>query len=254
MVSGRWQPATDAGAERARAAIVRLSQPKGPVFETLPAGDLVSLAASEVASRVGGSADSIAAKVDADRLSVRARVDFASLRGKLGPLASMLGDRETVELTGRFQMLKPGLGEFEVLNARVGQMTLPQGVIPRLLQEIDHGTRPAGLRTDALPLPMPGYVSDIRIANGKVTLYKNVKSMARRILIVDDEQGIRAALGQLLEFEGYEVQTAANAVDGLAEYATLPSESRLHGREDGGHRRTRGAARSCASRIRRRSS
>ncbi len=43
--------------------------------------------------------------------------------------------------------------------------------------------------------------------------------MSRRILIVDDEQGIRAALGQLLEFEGYEVKTAGNAVDGLAEYA-----------------------------------
>ena len=43
--------------------------------------------------------------------------------------------------------------------------------------------------------------------------------MNRRILIVDDEQGIRAALGQLLEFEGYDVKTAANAVDGLAEYA-----------------------------------
>jgi two-component system nitrogen regulation response regulator NtrX len=43
--------------------------------------------------------------------------------------------------------------------------------------------------------------------------------MNRKILIVDDEQGIRAALGQLLEFEGYEVKTAANAADGLAEYA-----------------------------------
>ncbi len=43
--------------------------------------------------------------------------------------------------------------------------------------------------------------------------------MTRKILIVDDEQGIRAALGQLLEFEGYEVRTAANAVDGLSEYA-----------------------------------
>jgi two-component system, NtrC family, nitrogen regulation response regulator NtrX len=41
----------------------------------------------------------------------------------------------------------------------------------------------------------------------------------RRILIVDDEQGIRAALGQLLEFEGYEVRTASNARDGLAEYS-----------------------------------
>ncbi len=42
--------------------------------------------------------------------------------------------------------------------------------------------------------------------------------MSRRILIIDDEQGIRAALGQLLEYEGYEVRSAANAVDGIAEY------------------------------------
>ena len=42
--------------------------------------------------------------------------------------------------------------------------------------------------------------------------------MNRRILVVDDEQGIRAALGQLLEYEGYEVKTVGNAVDAIAEY------------------------------------
>jgi len=42
--------------------------------------------------------------------------------------------------------------------------------------------------------------------------------MPRRILIIDDEQGIRAALGQLLEFEGYEVRAVGNAVDGIAAY------------------------------------
>ena len=42
--------------------------------------------------------------------------------------------------------------------------------------------------------------------------------MSRRILVVDDERGVRAALGQLLEYEGYEVRTAENAVDALSEY------------------------------------
>jgi len=42
--------------------------------------------------------------------------------------------------------------------------------------------------------------------------------MPRRILIIDDEQGIRAALGQLLEFEGYEVRAVGNAVDGITAY------------------------------------
>jgi two-component system nitrogen regulation response regulator NtrX len=42
--------------------------------------------------------------------------------------------------------------------------------------------------------------------------------MSRRILVVDDEQGIRAALSQLLEYEGYEVRAMSNAADGIAEY------------------------------------
>ncbi|MEP7348269.1 MAG: sigma-54 dependent transcriptional regulator, partial [Gemmatimonadaceae bacterium] len=42
--------------------------------------------------------------------------------------------------------------------------------------------------------------------------------MNRRILVVDDEQGVRAALGQLLEYEGYEVKTATNGVEALASY------------------------------------
>jgi len=43
--------------------------------------------------------------------------------------------------------------------------------------------------------------------------------MSRKILIVDDEAGIRAALSQLLEYEGYAVRQASNATDALAEYA-----------------------------------
>jgi two-component system nitrogen regulation response regulator NtrX len=42
--------------------------------------------------------------------------------------------------------------------------------------------------------------------------------VTRRVLIVDDEQGIRGALGQLLEYEGYEVRSVGNASDGIAEY------------------------------------
>ncbi|MEJ7809379.1 MAG: sigma-54 dependent transcriptional regulator [Gemmatimonadaceae bacterium] len=42
--------------------------------------------------------------------------------------------------------------------------------------------------------------------------------MTRRILVVDDERGIRAALGQLLEYEGYEVRAVGTAVDALTEY------------------------------------
>jgi two-component system nitrogen regulation response regulator NtrX len=42
--------------------------------------------------------------------------------------------------------------------------------------------------------------------------------MSRRILVIDDEQGIRDALSQLLEYEGYEVRTEASGAAGLAAY------------------------------------
>ena len=42
--------------------------------------------------------------------------------------------------------------------------------------------------------------------------------MSRRILVVDDEQGIRDALSQLLEYEGYEVRTEASGAAGVAAY------------------------------------
>src|SRR4051812_44139626 len=40
----------------------------------------------------------------------------------------------------------------------------------------------------------------------------------RKVLIVDDEAGIRQALGQLLEFEGYEVKSADHALQGIEIY------------------------------------
>ena len=40
--------------------------------------------------------------------------------------------------------------------------------------------------------------------------------MSRRILVVDDDQGVRAALTQLLDYEGYETRTAANGTEALA--------------------------------------
>ena len=42
--------------------------------------------------------------------------------------------------------------------------------------------------------------------------------MSRRILVVDDEQGIRDALSQLLTYEGYEVRTEASGAAALATY------------------------------------
>jgi two-component system nitrogen regulation response regulator NtrX len=43
--------------------------------------------------------------------------------------------------------------------------------------------------------------------------------VSRKILVVDDEEGIRGALSQLLEYEGYDVRTASSGADGITEYS-----------------------------------
>ena len=48
--------------------------------------------------------------------------------------------------------------------------------------------------------------------------------MTNRVLVVDDEGGIRDALRQVLEYEGWQVRTAGSGGEGL----TLCSEFRPH--------------------------
>ena len=175
MAEATWQPISTQGAERARSAMTKLSQKRGPVFQTVSAGDVASLALSEAAVNTNGVADSIAAKIVGDRMYMRANADMAQLKGKLGPLGGMVKDREHVEMSGNFLVVKPGLGAFVVQGARVGSVTIPEGMIPRVVDQVVRTQRPEGLPANALPLPLPSYVGDIRIANGRVNLYKNVQ-------------------------------------------------------------------------------
>jgi hypothetical protein len=172
-----WEPLSDAGAQRTRDALAKLDQKTGPVFQTLSGGDVTSYVFSELVKQLPPSTDSVETRVVGETVMLRANVRMADIGGSgaLGPLASMFGDRETVELSGTFYVMKPGLGEFQIQGVKVGGLTVPHGMIPKLIEQMTKGTRPAGLSGDGLPLPIPRYVGDIRVANGKITLYKNVQ-------------------------------------------------------------------------------
>jgi hypothetical protein len=173
----QWQPLTDAGAERTRAALDKLSLKTGPVFQTVTGADAASYVFSELAKQLPPSTDSIQAQVNGETVSMRANVRLADIggAGALGSLGSMFGDRERVELSGTFFVMKPGLAEFQIQNIKIGGLTIPHGMIPQLVRRLGKGERPAGVSPDGLPLPIPHYVGDIRVANGKITLYKNVE-------------------------------------------------------------------------------
>jgi hypothetical protein len=169
-----WEPLTAAGADRARASLDRLSQPSGPVFETLSGADVASYAFRELARRMPASADSIQARVTGEKISMRANVNTSDIKG-LGAFGAVLGDREPVELTGTIRVVNPGLGEFQVQDAKLRGLSIPHGMISTLIGRVDRGPKRPGVDADAMPLLLPAYVGDIRVANGKITLYKNVR-------------------------------------------------------------------------------
>jgi hypothetical protein len=170
-----WAPLTPEGAERARAAVQLLSRPTGPVFTNTTGADLAAYVFDELSKQLPPSAQQLEAAVIHDRLHVRALIKISDFGGSgaLGPLASMLGDREPVEFGGNLELVRPGLAQYRVKVLRLRELSVPSRMIPRLLQRVARGARPPGLAEDALPLEVPSFIADVRIGQGQVTLYKS---------------------------------------------------------------------------------
>ncbi|MEA2705793.1 MAG: hypothetical protein QOH22_581 [Gemmatimonadaceae bacterium] len=173
-----WQPLTPSDAERGRVAVEALARRSGPVFANLSPAEAASYIFLVVAKQLPPSARNAEASIVGDRLYVRSEVDLKDFggAGQLGALGMLLGSRDTVLLGGTIHMLKPGLAEFQVQEVKLGKLEVPKGLIPRLIAQMTRGkNKVAGVGESSLPMVMPAYISDVRIANGKITLYKSVK-------------------------------------------------------------------------------
>ncbi|MDP9279709.1 MAG: hypothetical protein M3P00_09845 [Gemmatimonadota bacterium] len=171
-----WQPLTAADAERGRVAVQSLGQRSGPVFANMTPAEAASYIFTVVAKQLPPTAKNVEAAVIGDRLYVRADVELKDFGGAkaLGPVGMLLGDRDSVRLGGNIHMLKPGLGEFLVQEVKLGRIDVPRTLIPRLLGQMKR--KPVvGISPNGLPMVMPSYISDVRISNGRIILYKSVR-------------------------------------------------------------------------------
>jgi hypothetical protein len=175
--SDQWQPATPAGAARARAIIERLGSRNGPVYGNVEAGDLVAFIFQQLSHQLPESARDVEAMVVGDQLLVRCTVNTSDLGdlSSLGPLSKILGDREQVQFGGTLDIVKLGLAEYRVQSFRIHDFSVPHAVMPRLVKSYSKGVRPAGLADDGLALTTPVHIGDVRINKGQVTLYKVVR-------------------------------------------------------------------------------
>jgi len=176
-VNTGWQPLTSADAERGRLAVQSLGRQSGPVYANMTPAQAASYIFTVVAKQLPPSAKNAEAAIIGDRLYVRSDVDLKDFGGSkaLGPLGMLLGERDSVRFGGTINMLRPGLGEFLVQEVKLGRFEVPTALIPRLLTQMKRGKQVEGISQNGLPMVMPAYISDVRISNGKITLYKSVR-------------------------------------------------------------------------------
>jgi hypothetical protein len=177
-VASGWQPLTEADAQRGQAAVLSLGRQSGPVFANLTPAEAASYIFTVVAKQLPPSAKNVEAAIIGDRLYVRSEVELKDFGGSkaLGPVGMLLGERDSVRFGGTINMLHPGLGEFLVQEVKLGRIEVPNGLIPRLLTQMKAHSKPVeGISQNGLPMVMPAYISDVRISNGKITLYKSVQ-------------------------------------------------------------------------------
>jgi hypothetical protein len=169
-----WEPLTPEAGARGRRAIEALNSPKGPVFANLRASEIASYAFQSAGNTLPASADSVEAAVIGDVLYLRAIVPTKAIvgSGALGPLAGLLNERERLSFGGSFHVVRPGLSEFQLRDIKLRQFSIPPQAIPRIVQQITRGKHTDGVADDALPVPTPASLADVRIGNRRVTLYK----------------------------------------------------------------------------------
>lgn len=171
-----FEPLTQLNAERGKRQVEALRDSRGPVFANLTGAETASFIFLSAARQMPKGVENAKAAVQGNELVVRGDVRLSDFGAKkvLGPLSGILGERDTLLLGGHINIVQPGLGEFQVTRLKIGKLTVPSPLIPRLLSELRKGaSRPVGISPNGIPMPVPDYISDVRIANGRITVYKN---------------------------------------------------------------------------------
>jgi hypothetical protein len=170
-----WASLSFPAAEKGRQALARLTRPKGPAFVALTAGEFAGALLDSLAAQLPASADSVQVRADGNEFLVRASVRLGDLGGRavLGPLASMVGDREKLTLGGTLEPTAvAGVAQFKLTRVKVGDFAVPGAVVPRLVKALKRKPTTPGVELSALQVRLPAGVGDIRVAQGKVTLYR----------------------------------------------------------------------------------
>jgi hypothetical protein len=97
-------------------------------------------------------------------------VDAKSLEG----LSKMIGGKQEITVRGRLEVVSPGHAQFRVDQIMLKELKLPQAIIEQIVSRVRAKERTAVTPKDAIPVPVPRELADVRVAKGHVVLYKSV--------------------------------------------------------------------------------
>ena len=174
--------APDAGAR-----VLTLRKPTGPAYVSLSAAEVAGLLAP-LLRQLPPSARTVEISLNRDLLLLRADVALRDFAGE-GAFGSIIGaaldGHDTLFLAGALEPVRPGLAQYRVRELRIKGIDVPTRVIPSLATALRRRARyrvpqSDSLAPDALPVPLPSYVSDARVVSGALTLYRAAPGPATR--------------------------------------------------------------------------
>jgi hypothetical protein len=173
VATSTWEPLSEAAGRRAERAVESLGGTSGPVFVTLRPGELASYVFLAAGEQAISSAQDARAAVIGERVYLKMTMSLQDLGGAaaLGPLGGFMAERDTVQLGGEFEVLRPGVAQFRVREIKLREFSVPAALIPRLVGRMRRDL-PEGVAPDALPLRTPVYIGDVRVTKGRIILYR----------------------------------------------------------------------------------
>lgn len=171
-----WHAITPEAARAGERAAARLDSTGGPVYASLTPAEFAAWQLAPAMKILESSAATPEASVRGDTLYVRAKVAVTELGDpkQLGPLAQMLDGKQPVRIGGQLSMVRPGLIGLRVSHVSVNELKLPSALIAKIVQRIAVRARTDSLASGVIAIPVPKRVADVRVANGKIVLYKAV--------------------------------------------------------------------------------
>ena len=177
---------------------------------------MASLIGAGLDSRVRNELDSLEVTLGADRISVAGRIRTAGLPQEvLGPLAGAFDEREPIRAAGPVRVTAPRRASWQVDAFQVREFEFPREVVPRIVGLV------AGDKTGQSPghRDSRGHRRRAGAPGGRdVVSFGPTAMTTHRILVIDDEAGIRDALKQVLAYEGHDVRVAGSGGEGLTIY------------------------------------